>query len=267
MGGNAGKIERNKQILEYVKAYNKLPENQRTRANALKIFNMFNTNNAGASQAKLDNVDDIDDFFKNIMGITVMSQAISKDEFLENIDEWAIEFAKYKAPAPKKETPAAKPIPKIDSSTVLILSDALSSAITPEYGNNWWGDMFSDDDTMAANVKALFVNSGDGSPYINAQNIVEVLDQLDLKAFRKSCNLLDDKDETAVLKLVTTLVRERINNLKKAKITIPADVETSLNKISSSAGGYWSNGGNEQSFDNNMTVVINGLRGLGVTDD
>lgn len=233
------------------------------------MFDSLNKSKAASGQPEVidyNDVKDLDNEFKKIMGLTTSSsRKYSEEDFNKNIGLLVDKFAKWEEPKAAPPPPApAKPIPKLAPSHALILADALSTAITPPYGNNWWGDIFTDDDEVAGNVKALFVNQGDGSPYINSDNIVEVLDQLDLKAFRKSCNLLDDKDETAVLKLVTALVRERINKLKDAGVTVPSEVETTLGKIKTSSGSYWRNVGNEDEFDTNMTSVVSGLRGLGV---
>lgn len=127
---DAAQVERNKQILELVKAYKRLPQDQRTKANALKIFAKFNTNNNGNSKDKLDNVDQIDDYFKNIMGITVMSRPITQEEFLENIDDWVVEFAKYKAPKAPDPEPE-KPLNKVDPAKAKTLGKSLINELAP----------------------------------------------------------------------------------------------------------------------------------------
>lgn len=122
--------KRNEAIVKAAKAFNRLPDEQKTRANALKIFNFFNTNNTGASKDKLTDADQIDEYFKDVMGLSVMNTSISQDDFVDNIEDWALEMAKYKAPKPKPEPPK-QPFAKVDQTKARVLANNLVKAMAP----------------------------------------------------------------------------------------------------------------------------------------
>lgn len=265
----ADELRINEKIAQYAKAFNNLPAEKHTVENAMKIFELLNTNNNNASKDILDDVDKIDDYFKDVMGLSVMN-SISKDEFLENIDDWAGELAKYKAPEQKEEKKPTNILTPVRQSDVVGLVQGLNR-IQPTGGNNWWGDMFGDDDDRAKDAFAMFgvgVDRDGNKPekIIDETNIVEVFDMMDLASFRKSCNLLDDKDEVSMVKLVVSCFRDRIDLLENNGITVPDKVKEALDAVKIGNPGYWKAGDDETNFATELSTVIKGLRGLGVGD-
>lgn len=250
----ADDVKINQEIVRLSKAFKSLPAEERTVENAMKIFDKFNTNNANSSKDRLDSVDKIDDYFKGVMGLDIRN--VSKEYFLDNIGDWVGEFAKYKAPNPPEDPKGKTPIQSVSRAAAANIASQLVSSIQPEYGNNWWGDMWGDDDLRAKNSFALF--GDDPKTHINAHNIIEVLDSVDLKEFRYSCYCLDDKDETAMVKLVVGLIRDRVALLEKNGIKVDPKVNQALNSVDATSGDKRAN------FANNINIAINLLRDVGV---
>lgn len=254
-------------IARYAQAFKNLPPEKRTEEKAMMIFNLLNTNNNNASKDMLDDVDKIDEYFKGVMNLSVMN-SISKDEFLDNLGDWAEKFAEYKAPEPKEEVKPKNVLTPVRQSDAVALVQGLNR-IQPAGGNNWWGDAFGDDDGRAKDAFSMFgvgVDSDGNKPekIIDETNIVEVFDMMDLASFRKSCNLLDDKDEVSMVKLVVSCFRDRIDLLENNGIKVPDKVKEALDAVKIGNPGYWKAGDDETNFATQIGVVIKGLRGLGV---
>lgn len=252
--------QRNENIVKAAKAFNRLPDEQKTRTNALKIFALFNTNNAGDSKDKLTDADKIDDYFKDVMGLSVMNTSISQDDFVDNIEDWVSEFAKYKAPKPKKEPKT--PITYVPASQAENLADQLQDAAEPDMGNNWLCDTLAfdnDDDARYKRTKKLFDDNGDPNLKINMHNIVEVLDNLDLEEFRYAIYTFDDKDELKMLRTIKRLLQERIDALTEAGIAVPDAATAGLNAIEVESGR-----GKRSEFKIAVQTCVNALKGLGV---
>lgn len=250
-----GDAKINDEIVKLAKAYNRLPAEKRTETQAMMIFNKLNTVNTNQSKDRLDDVDKIDDYFKDVMGLSVMN-SISKEDFLENIDDWVGELAKYEAPKPKEEPKGKTPIQGVSRATIANISGQLVNHIQPSAGNTAWGDFWGDDDARARDSFAMF--GDDPKTHINEHNIIEVLDNIDLKEFRLSCYFLDDKDETKMVKLVVGLVRDRVALLEKNGIKVDPKVNKALNNIDATSGRKQDN------FATNMNIAINLLRDVGV---
>lgn len=244
----------NQEIVRLSKAFKQLPHEERTVENAMKIFEKFNTNNANSSKDRLDSVDKIDDYFRGVMGLDI--RTVSKEYFMDNIGDWVGEFAKYEAPKPKEEPKGKTPIQSVSRATIANISGQLVNHIQPSAGNTAWGDFWGDDDDRARDSFAMF--GDDPKTHINEHNIIEVLDNIDLKEFRLSCYFLDDKDETKMVKLVVGLVRDRVALLEKNGIKVDPKVNQALNNIDATSGRKQGN------FATNMNIAINLLRDVGV---
>lgn len=210
----AAQKNNNEAIVKAAKAFERLPLTQRTKANALKLFNLFNTNNTNNSKNKLNNADQIDDYFKDVMGLSVMKTSISQEEFLENIDDWVSEFAKYKVP-PKTAEP---PYKKVDAKKAQELAKNLVYELAPlgatSSVGSWFADLVGDDDGRYDDSLALF---GEGEDKINESNIVEVLNYITPSVLNRAIKTLDSDKEPEIRGLIGQALTDRINTLKKAK--------------------------------------------------
>ncbi len=247
------------EIAKLAKAYNRLPLEKRTETQAMMIFNKLNTVNTNASKDMLDDADKIDEYFKDVMGLSVMN-SISKEEFLENIEDWVGELAKYEAPKPTQN--AKKPIKYISPSQAETLAEQLQDAAEPDMGNNWLCDtlaFINDDNERYKRTKKLFNDDGDVNSSINMHNIVEVLDNLDLKEFRYSIYTFDDKDELKMLRTIKRLLQERIDALTEAGVSVPDAAKQGLDAIAVESGR-----GKRSEFQAAVQTCVNALKGLGV---
>lgn len=248
-------------IVKLAKAYSRLPDEQRTEERAMMIFEKLNTVNTNASKDMLDDADAIDEYFKDVMGLTVM-HSISKEEFMENLDDWVDGFAEYEAPEPKKDPDSKTPIKYVSPSQAENLADALQNAAEPDMGNNWLCDTLAfvnDDNARYKRTKKLFDDAGDVNSTINMHNIVEVLDNLDLKEFRYAIYTFDDKDELKMLRTIKRLLQERIDALNDAGIEVPDAAQEYLDAIEIESGR-----GKRTEFKTAVQGCINALKGLGV---
>ena len=222
---------KNDAIVKAAKAWTRLPFQQRTQEAALRLFAQFNTNNNGTSKDVLNSVDKIDDYFKDVMGMSVIKTGISKQDFIENIDDWAPEFAKYQAPAekPKPKTPYAKV--KDDDATAL--ANDLVYKLAPLGNTSQLGSFFSDwigdDDGRYDESSALF---GEGKDKINESNIVEVLNKLTPSVLNRAISTLDEDKEPEIRSFIGQALTDRIDTLKKNNLLTDAEYQTAATLIS-----------------------------------
>ena len=248
---------RNDAIVKAAKAWSRLPLKDKTEATALRLFAQFNTNNNGNSRNVLNDVDQIDDYFKDVMGMSVIKTGISKQDFIENIDDWAPEFAKYQAP---KEEPK-KTLITLKRTDIMSLADDLKQKIEPPQGNTAWGDTFAwdeDDDVRGGRTKDMFKKG-----IINKTNIVELMDTIDLKEFRLSCYFLDSGDESIILTNIKNLIHDRVSYLEQNGVKIE---KADKDKIESALKSIKTENGRSEltNFKNSIDTCIDILRNKGV---
>ncbi len=205
------KIEHNKAIAELAKAYSQLKPEERTAENAMLIFNKLNTVNANASKDKLDNVDKIDEYFKDVMGLTVM-KGVTKDEFLENIDDWVEDLAAYEAPEPEEKV--EMPFKKVDSEKAEELAGKLIKALSCDsWFGDWWGDLWFEDSDRYEEAFELFKAGEDG---INAGNIVEVLESAGVAKVERFLYYLDDDQSKTIRSMIKRALVSRAQKLERS---------------------------------------------------
>ncbi len=224
------KIERNKNIAVLAQAYLQLKPEERTAEKAMMIFSAFNTNTAGNSKERLDSVDDIDKYFKDINGLNITPMNdVTKDEFLENIDDWAEYFAAYEAPEPEEKV--EMPFKKVDTKTAKDLADNLIKALAAETPGGvsmtggiaaWLGDLFTVDTERHDEASMLF---GPDEGQINSSNIVEVLKRSRLTSLERVIGYLDDEDALNIRTFISDALTKRADILHQKGFLSKKDVD------------------------------------------
>ena len=256
----ADDLKINEQIAKYAKAFNDLPPEKHTVENAMKIFDLLNTNRNNASKDRLDDVDKIDDYFKGVMGLSVMNNTISKEDFLENIDDWVGEFAKYEAPKPTPKA-AEPPFKKVEAKKAKELADNLLYKLSPLGASGsvmaYVADWFGDDDGRYDDAMALF---GPGEDKINQENIVEILNKSKAAELNRVIGLLDgsatEGAEAEIRGMIGVTLQDRIDTLKEKKLITDAEYKK--------AQGYIDNISTNSNFVISINRICTLLDGKGV---